>query len=63
MQGAVLHDRVGVGREREQDILRHRGPRLAQGARRGRAHGGVDIVVNFTGGDTWFPSLRCLKRA
>jgi alcohol dehydrogenase len=24
--------------------------------------GGVDIVVNFTGGDTWVPSLRCLKR-
>ena len=22
--------------------------------------GGVDIVVNFTGGDTWVPSLRCL---
>ena len=24
--------------------------------------GGVDIVINFTGGDTWVPSLRCLKR-
>jgi NADPH:quinone reductase-like Zn-dependent oxidoreductase len=24
--------------------------------------GGVDAVVNFTGGDTWVPSLRCLKR-
>ncbi len=24
--------------------------------------GGVDTVVNFTGGDTWLPSLRCLKR-
>ena len=24
--------------------------------------GGVDVVVNFTGGDTWVPSLRCLKR-
>lgn len=23
--------------------------------------GGVDVVVNFTGGDTWVPSLRCLK--
>lgn len=22
--------------------------------------GGVDVVVNFTGGDTWVPSLRCL---
>jgi len=24
--------------------------------------GGVDVVVNFTGGDTWVPSLRCLRR-
>ena len=24
--------------------------------------GGVDAVINFTGGDTWVPSLRCLKR-
>src|SRR5262247_555868 len=24
--------------------------------------GGVDVLVNFTGGDTWQPSLRCLKR-
>jgi len=24
--------------------------------------GGVDVVINFTGGDTWVPSLRCLKR-
>jgi alcohol dehydrogenase len=24
--------------------------------------GGVDVVVNFTGGDSWAPSLRCLKR-
>src|SRR6266702_4525915 len=23
---------------------------------------GVDVVINFTGGDTWHPSLRCLKR-
>jgi len=28
-----------------------------------RSHdGGVDVVINFTGGDTWLPSLRCLKR-
>src|SRR5215467_12344865 len=25
-------------------------------------HLGVDVVINFTGGDTWQPSLRCLKR-
>jgi len=24
--------------------------------------GGVDVVINYTGGDTWHPSLRCLKR-
>src|SRR5262249_58004125 len=24
--------------------------------------GGVDAVINFTGGETWQPSLRCLKR-
>ena len=24
--------------------------------------GGVDVVVNFTGGDTWVPSLRVLNR-
>ncbi len=24
--------------------------------------GGVDVVINFTGGDTWQGSLRCLKR-
>jgi alcohol dehydrogenase len=24
--------------------------------------GGVDCVVNFTGGDTWLPSLKCVKR-
>ena len=30
-------------------------------ARFGGAGGGVDVVVNFTGGDTWVPSLKCLK--
>ncbi len=29
-------------------------PRIAGG-------GGVDVVVNFTGGDTWEPSQRCLR--
>src|SRR6202045_967252 len=24
--------------------------------------GGVDVVINFPGGGTWLPSLRCLKR-
>jgi NADPH:quinone reductase-like Zn-dependent oxidoreductase len=36
-------------------------------ARYGKPHrrsftGGVDVVVNFTGGDTWVPSLRVLHR-
>ena len=29
--------------------------------RRGAGPGGVDVVVNFTGGDTWVKSLRCLR--
>ncbi|MDW4691823.1 zinc-binding dehydrogenase, partial [Escherichia coli] len=24
--------------------------------------GGVDVVVNFTAGDTWAPSMRCVRR-
>ena len=24
--------------------------------------GGVDVVINFTGGDTWLPTLKCVKR-
>ena len=24
--------------------------------------GGVDVLVNYTGGDTWAPSLKCIKR-
>src|SRR2546426_492516 len=31
-------------------------------AHRGSQEGGVDAVINFTGGDTWQPSLRCVKR-
>jgi alcohol dehydrogenase len=28
-----------------------------------RTHeGGVDVVINFTGGDTWAQTLRCVKR-
>lgn len=27
-----------------------------------RDEGGIDVVVNFTGGDTWVPSLRVLRR-
>jgi alcohol dehydrogenase len=35
--------------------------RFGKPHRRG-GEGGVDVVVNFTGGDTWVPSLRCLRR-
>ena len=30
--------------------------------RRGVRMSGVDVVVNFTGGDTWVPSLKTLHR-
>lgn len=26
------------------------------------ASGGVDVVINFTGGNSWVPSLKCLRR-
>ena len=44
----------------EQDFMKqihalHGKPRIAGG-------GGVDVVVNFTGGETWVPALRSLKR-
>jgi alcohol dehydrogenase len=29
---------------------------------RRRFDGGVDVVINFTGGDTWAPTLKCVKR-
>ena len=32
------------------------------GARIAKLFGGVDVVINFTGGETWQPSLRCVKR-
>jgi alcohol dehydrogenase len=28
----------------------------------GRDEGGIDVVVNFTGGETWVPSLRVMRR-
>ena len=40
---------------RDQIWERYGKPRIAGG-------GGVDVVVNFTGGDTWVPALRSLKR-
>jgi alcohol dehydrogenase len=43
------------GAFRQQIIDRHGKPRRAGG-------GGVDVIVNFTGGDTWVPSLKSLTR-
>ncbi len=40
---------------RDQIWERYGKPRIAGG-------GGVDVIVNFTGGDTWVPALRSLKR-
>jgi alcohol dehydrogenase len=40
---------------RQQVIDRHGKPRVWGG-------GGVDVIVNFTGGDTWVPSLKSLTR-
>ncbi|MFK7763358.1 MAG: zinc-binding dehydrogenase [Roseobacter sp.] len=40
---------------RDQIWTRHGKPRIAGG-------GGVDVIVNFTGGETWVPALRSLKR-
>ncbi len=34
---------------------RHGKPRISGG-------GGVDVIVNFTGGETWVPALRCLTK-
>ena len=47
----------------EEDFLKAVQERFGRPARRrGTKSGGVDVVVNFTGGDTWVPSLKCLKR-
>ncbi|AVJ29326.1 zinc-binding dehydrogenase [Achromobacter spanius] len=46
---------------RETDFSKWAIQQYGKPQRRGTA-GGVDVVVNFTGGDTWVPSLRCLRR-
>lgn len=46
----------------EEDFLKAVQERFGKPARRRDAKsGGVDVVVNFTGGDTWVKSLRCLR--
>lgn len=46
---------------REQDFSRWAIDKYGKPQRR-TYEGGVDVVINFTGGDTWRPSLKCLKR-
>jgi 2-desacetyl-2-hydroxyethyl bacteriochlorophyllide A dehydrogenase len=47
----------------EEDFLRAVQQRYGKPhRRRTQAQGGMDVVVNFTGGDTWVKSLRTLKR-
>jgi len=47
----------------EEDFLRAVQARYGKPhRRRTHAQGGMDVVVNFTGGDTWVKSLRTLKR-
>ncbi|WP_410015562.1 zinc-binding dehydrogenase [Sodalis sp. C49] len=47
----------------EQDFAKEVFQRFGKPARSRHAAvpGGVDVVVNFTGGDTWVKSLRCLR--
>ncbi len=46
----------------EQDFMKEVYTRFGKPARRGAGTGnGVDVVVNYTGGDTWVKSLRVLK--
>jgi alcohol dehydrogenase len=46
---------------RETDFSRWVTERYGKPQRRSY-EGGVDVVVNFTGGDTWLPSIKSLKR-
>jgi NADPH:quinone reductase-like Zn-dependent oxidoreductase len=46
---------------REEDFSKWATARYGKPQRRSY-DGGVDVVINFTGGDTWQSSLRCLKR-
>jgi alcohol dehydrogenase len=45
---------------REEDFSKWAIARYGKPQRRSY-EGGVDVVINFTGGDTWQPSLKCLK--
>lgn len=45
----------------EEDFMKGVFSRFGKPARKTYA-GGVDVAVNFTGGDTWVQSLRCLRK-
>lgn len=46
----------------QEDFMRTVHARYGKPTRsRANVKGGVDVVVNFTGGDTWVKSLRCLR--
>jgi len=46
----------------DQDFVKEAYSLVGKPARRGAgANHGVDVVVNYTGGDTWVKSLRCLR--
>ena len=46
----------------QEDFLKATQALAGKATRRvGAVSGGVDVVVNYTGGDTWAKSLRCLK--
>ena len=44
------------------DMMTEVHSRYGKAGRRGATPGGMDMVVNFTGGDTWVRSLRCLRQ-
>jgi len=46
---------------REQDFVKEIWDRFTKPHRR-RYEGGVDVVINFTGGDTWVPSFKVTRR-
>jgi alcohol dehydrogenase len=46
---------------REVDFSKWAIEKFGKPQRRSR-EGGVDVVINFTGGDTWTPTLRCVRR-
>lgn len=61
LKGIGAHEGINYKTEDFMKVVyeRHGKPRV-YGA--GSGTGGVDVIVNFTGGDTWVPSLRSLRQ-